>query len=257
MSRLAALTVVIWALAGGEGSLVRAFANGGRGADHRLPVRDGPGRAHGGDGGHRARRGAGLLIKGGEALQRAADVTAVVFDKTGTLTVGRPTVVAVRPAPGIDETALLGWAAAVESHSEHPLAAAIVGRGARPRRDRESTRPASHAEPGLGAAALVDGRAKCASAGPSSPRTPAPARPRRPPATESHRSRAAVDGAPARSSVADPLRAESARGHRAGARPGSHAGDADRRSAWRRRRESRGRLGIDQRGGRGAARRQR
>ena len=45
---------------------------------------------------------AGLLIKGGEALQRAADVTAVVFDKTGTLTVGRPTVVAVRPAPGID-----------------------------------------------------------------------------------------------------------------------------------------------------------
>ena len=42
----------------------------------------------------------GMLIKGGEALQRAGDVTTVVLDKTGTITEGRPTVTDVRPAPG-------------------------------------------------------------------------------------------------------------------------------------------------------------
>ena len=87
---------------------------------------------------------AGLLIKGGEALQRAADVTAVVFDKTGTLTVGRPTVVARsgrRPASTDDGAP--GWAAAVESHSEHPLAAAIVAEARAARRDRDVHRPAS------------------------------------------------------------------------------------------------------------------
>ena len=124
---LAALTVLVWALAGGEGSLVRAFANGvavliiacpcamGLAVPTAVMVATGRGAE------------AGLLVKGGEALQRAADVTAVVFDKTGTLTVGRPTVVgrACR-RPGVDGDALLGWAAAVESHSEHPLAAAIV-----------------------------------------------------------------------------------------------------------------------------------
>ena len=70
----------------------------------------------------------GVLIKGGEALQRAASVDRVVFDKTGTLTAGKPTVVHVVLAPDcvLDGGDVLALAAAVEAHSEHPLAAAIM-----------------------------------------------------------------------------------------------------------------------------------
>jgi P-type Cu+ transporter len=77
----------------------------------------------------------GVLIKGGEALQRAGDVTTVVLDKTGTVTEGRPTVTDALPAPGatVDADELLRLVASVESSSEHPLADAIVRRA----RDRE------------------------------------------------------------------------------------------------------------------------
>jgi len=68
----------------------------------------------------------GVLIKGGEALQRAGDVTSVVLDKTGTITEGRPAVVAIDVVDGVDEDALLRLAASLESASEHPLADAIV-----------------------------------------------------------------------------------------------------------------------------------
>ena len=68
----------------------------------------------------------GVLIKGGEALQRAQEIRVVALDKTGTVTAGRPTVTDT----GNDEA--LGLAAAVESLSEHPLADAIV-RAARDR----------------------------------------------------------------------------------------------------------------------------
>ena len=69
----------------------------------------------------------GLLIKGGEALQRAGSVTTVVLDKTGTVTEGRPTVtdVALHEAR-FERTALLQLVASIESASEHPLADAIV-----------------------------------------------------------------------------------------------------------------------------------
>ena len=69
---------------------------------------------------------AGVLIKGGEPLERLAQVDTMVFDKTGTLTEGVPRVVAVHPAAGVDERQLLMLAAAVERHSEHPLAEAVV-----------------------------------------------------------------------------------------------------------------------------------
>jgi P-type Cu+ transporter len=69
---------------------------------------------------------AGILIRGGDALERAEKVDTVVFDKTGTLTLGRPTVAAVVPAPGVDERTLIDLAASVERASEHPLGAAIV-----------------------------------------------------------------------------------------------------------------------------------
>jgi len=68
----------------------------------------------------------GVLIKGGEPLERLASVDTVVFDKTGTLTLGEPRVVDLRPLPGIDARAMLAQAAAVERRSEHPLAEAIA-----------------------------------------------------------------------------------------------------------------------------------
>ena len=68
----------------------------------------------------------GVLIKGGETLQRASEVTAVVLDKTGTITEGKPAVVGVEVADDIDQVQLWRVAMAVESKSEHSLAAAIV-----------------------------------------------------------------------------------------------------------------------------------
>lgn len=67
----------------------------------------------------------GILFKGGVHLENAAGLKTFAFDKTGTLTVGRPQVVAVMTVSGVSEDDLLAKAAAVESHSEHPLARAI------------------------------------------------------------------------------------------------------------------------------------
>ncbi|MDQ3938762.1 MAG: heavy metal translocating P-type ATPase, partial [Chloroflexota bacterium] len=69
---------------------------------------------------------AGVLIRGGEALEQAHRVTTVVFDKTGTLTRGRPAVAAVTAATGVGTDEVLRVAAAVEQNSEHALAEAIV-----------------------------------------------------------------------------------------------------------------------------------
>jgi Cu+-exporting ATPase len=70
----------------------------------------------------------GVLIKGGEALERAQAIDTVVLDKTGTITEGRPAVTDVVLAPGakIAGLRLLALVAAVERASEHPLAAAIA-----------------------------------------------------------------------------------------------------------------------------------
>jgi Zn2+/Cd2+-exporting ATPase len=68
----------------------------------------------------------GVLFKGGAALEQAATLQAMAFDKTGTLTVGKPRVVELLTADGVDEAELLRSAAAIEAHSEHPLAVAIV-----------------------------------------------------------------------------------------------------------------------------------
>ncbi|HYJ34146.1 MAG TPA: heavy metal translocating P-type ATPase [Candidatus Binatia bacterium] len=75
-----------------------------------------------------ARRG--ILIRGGEALERAGSLTTVVFDKTGTLTRGEPVVGATAAAPGIDPARLIAVAAAVEAGSEHPLARAVARQAA-------------------------------------------------------------------------------------------------------------------------------
>lgn len=68
----------------------------------------------------------GILVRGGEALQRGDGVDTVLLDKTGTVTEGRPTVTAVVEAAGADTSTVLRRAAAVERASEHPLAEAIV-----------------------------------------------------------------------------------------------------------------------------------
>ena len=67
----------------------------------------------------------GILIKGGDYLEIARKVTAVVFDKTGTLTVGKPSVTDVVPVGKIDSDTVVRLAASVERGSEHPLAEAI------------------------------------------------------------------------------------------------------------------------------------
>ncbi|HET9133740.1 MAG TPA: heavy metal translocating P-type ATPase [Gemmatimonadales bacterium] len=68
----------------------------------------------------------GVLIKGGEALQRAGDLDTVVLDKTGTITEGKPAVTDLVLAAGQDETGFLRLLGGLERSSQHPLAAAIV-----------------------------------------------------------------------------------------------------------------------------------
>jgi len=102
---------------------------------------------------------AGILIKGGEALQRAGDVTTIVLDKTGTVTEGKPEVVSVLSSPGssMSEDTLVSLAAAVETRSEHPLGDAIVGH-AKSRGLRLETPDSFQSSTGRGAAAVVGGR---------------------------------------------------------------------------------------------------
>ena len=68
----------------------------------------------------------GILIKGGEALERAYKINAIIFDKTGTLTKGAPAVTDVVTTQGILEQELLRNALSLEKKSEHPLADAVV-----------------------------------------------------------------------------------------------------------------------------------
>jgi len=68
----------------------------------------------------------GVLIKGGEALETAHRLQALVLDKTGTITRGAPVVTDLVPGQGINERDLLRWAASAERGSEHPLGEAIV-----------------------------------------------------------------------------------------------------------------------------------
>ena len=96
----------------------------------------------------------GILVRGAEALELAHRLDVVVFDKTGTLTQGKPHVTDVL-AREVSEHELLTLAAAVELHSEHPLAAAVV-QAARDRGIALQRATNFQAAPGLGVRATVD-----------------------------------------------------------------------------------------------------
>jgi P-type Cu+ transporter len=108
----------------------------------------------------------GLLIKGGEALQRLEKVDTVVLDKTGTITAGRPEVTEFVLAPrnniktGVNsdtsETQVLRIAAAIERASEHPLAEAVV-RYAKQRGLNLPYPDVFESQPGHGVSGVVEG----------------------------------------------------------------------------------------------------
>src|SRR5450432_2333360 len=102
----------------------------------------------------------GILVKGGEALQRTGDVTTVVLDKTGTITEGLPAVTDVLVVPGASRSAneLLQLVSSLEALSEHPLADAIV-RHAASRALVRSDVESFASIPGRGATGVVGGTA--------------------------------------------------------------------------------------------------
>lgn len=73
----------------------------------------------------RAARG-GVLVKGGAPLENLGTLTSIAFDKTGTLTEGKPKLTDAVAADGATEQELLSVAMAIEEHSDHPLASAVV-----------------------------------------------------------------------------------------------------------------------------------
>ncbi len=99
---------------------------------------------------------AGILIRGGEVLERAQKLTTVIFDKTGTLTRGEPNVTDIVPLGAVTEEEALRLAAAIESGSEHPLGEAIV-RAAQHRSIELPKVTGFEAIPGHGIQGNVDG----------------------------------------------------------------------------------------------------
>ncbi len=99
----------------------------------------------------------GILVKGGEALEGAHKLDAIILDKTGTLTRGEPELTDVIASDGVSEDELLGLVAAAERDSEHPLGEAIVA-GARSRGLDSRTAEAFEAVSGGGIRATVEGR---------------------------------------------------------------------------------------------------
>lgn len=123
---IAVVTFVVWFVAADSGAFVRAFAAAvavliiacpcamGLAVPTAVMVASGKGAE------------LGILIKGGEALERTRNLDTVVLDKTGTITEGKPTVAEVVVFDGWQERDLLPLAASLENASEHPLAGAVV-----------------------------------------------------------------------------------------------------------------------------------
>ncbi len=98
----------------------------------------------------------GVLFRDAEALETLEKIDTLVIDKTGTLTEGKPRLVTVQPAAGLDERELLRVAAGLERGSEHPLAAAILA-GAKDRGIEPPAVEKFRAVTGKGVIATLDG----------------------------------------------------------------------------------------------------
>ncbi|MEO1372871.1 MAG: heavy metal translocating P-type ATPase [Cyanobacteria bacterium J06635_10] len=98
----------------------------------------------------------GLLIKGGDVLEKVHQLKTIVFDKTGTLTTGSPTVTdCIVISDRITTDSLIQLAAAVESGSQHPLAKAILDSAKKQQLSIPSAKD-FHTEPGFGISGVVD-----------------------------------------------------------------------------------------------------
>ena len=129
---IAAVTFLVWSLAGPEPRLAHALVNAvavliiacpcALGLATPMSIMVATGKA----------ASMGILFRNAEAIETLRNVDTLVVDKTGTLTEGKPKLVTVQAAPGIGDAALLRIAAGLERASEHPLAEAVV-RGAEER----------------------------------------------------------------------------------------------------------------------------
>ncbi len=99
----------------------------------------------------------GVLIRSGEALERAHKINSVLLDKTGTLTRGEPMVTDIIGSPSFAEAGVLRLAASVEHNSEHPLAEAIV-KAALEKKLKLFKASDFNAMPGHGVEATADGQ---------------------------------------------------------------------------------------------------
>jgi P-type Cu+ transporter len=153
----AVVTFVAWSLFGPEPRMAHALVNAvavliiacpcALGLATPMSIMVGTGRG----------ASAGILIKNAEALELLERVDTLVVDKTGTLTDGKPKLVSIVPAPGHDETELLGMAASLEQGSEHPLAAAFTW-AAGEKGLRLTTAQSFQSQTGKGATGQVEGR---------------------------------------------------------------------------------------------------
>jgi len=154
----AALTFVVWLVAGPTPAFVHALVNAvavliiacpcALGLATPMAVMVGVGRG----------ASLGVLIRSADVLERMEKVDTVVIDKTGTLTEGKPRLVMIQPANGVSEAKLLRLAAALEQGSEHPLAAAIIA-GASDHGVDPGAAEGFESVPGKGVKGRVDGHA--------------------------------------------------------------------------------------------------
>ncbi|MBL8140237.1 MAG: heavy metal translocating P-type ATPase, partial [Acidobacteria bacterium] len=154
----AVVTFIVWALIGPEPRLAHALVNAvaviiiacpcalGLATPMAIMVGTGKGAQ------------SGVLIKNAEALERLEKVDTLVVDKTGTLTEGKPRVVDVVTADGVDRREFLRLAAGLEQASEHPLAAAVVA-GARDAGVEPASVESFESHTGTGVTGRVAGRA--------------------------------------------------------------------------------------------------
>ena len=151
------ITFAVWFFAAGDGGFVRAFAAAvsvmiiacpcamGLAVPTAVMVASGKGAE------------LGILIKGGEALERTHELDVVVLDKTGTVTEGQPAVTQLFATSPFTDTDVLRYAAAVERRSEHPLATAVVAE-AEQRTIRVPEVTGFEAIAGRGARGIVDNK---------------------------------------------------------------------------------------------------